>query len=95
MKKWFVCCFLTSTNSISLSGRYLEFRKRTHMVMASNFVLPENFPSVPYQPLDSVFPKRFYSGNPSSTILLGLNCGIGCTMTRQVANTLHWDKSEA
>ena len=32
--------------------------------MASNFVLPDNFPSAPYQPLDYVFPKRFYSGKP-------------------------------
>ena len=32
--------------------------------MASNFVLLDNFPSVPYQPLDYVFPKRFYSGKP-------------------------------
>ena len=32
--------------------------------MASNFVLPENFPSVPYQPLNYVFSKRLYSGKP-------------------------------
>ena len=48
--------------------------------MASNFVLPNKFFSIPYQPLDYVFPKgsSYIQGSTDSAILLGLY-GVGCT----------------
>ena len=52
--------------------------------MASNFALPDNFPSAPYQPMDYVFFQNgSIQGNLGNAIFLGLNREVGCTMTRQ------------
>ena len=77
-------CFLLphlhAINSISLSRRYLEFRIFTRgacVVMASNFVLPDNFHASHWI---MFFQKGSIQGNPSKAILLGLNCGVRSTM---------------
>ena len=77
-------CFLLphihATNSILLSGHYLEFRIFTRgacVVMASDFVLLDNFHASHWI---MFFQKGSIQGNPGKAILLGLNCGVRSTI---------------
>ena len=80
MNNRFVCCYLASTNSISLSGRYLEFRIFVDVVMVSNFEISLQLNTSHWI---MFFQKGYIQENPGNAILLGLNRGVGCTMTQK------------